>query len=313
MRAMSRPAPSDGSVSNLAAALGRGWAVMAEVSTPRSAGQRRLKRAIRTVGPLVDALAFPDNPGAIVHMASIAGCALALQTGIEPVLHVSCRDRTLAAIQSDVLGAHALGVRNVLVITGDDPRDRELRPYAPVWQVRAPEALAALDELRRTGGPDARRAGPVPLCLGGAAQPEAAREAQLAHLQRKARGGTDFLVTQLVTDVEAFGSWMRAYREGLGRSAPPVLAGIGLLRSARTVDFLNRGVSGICIPDNWRRDLTGSGDPDTYAVERAAEMIAGVRKIEGVGGVHLITLGWHRGVQHLAQSGALVAGTRAPR
>jgi methylenetetrahydrofolate reductase (NADPH) len=300
-------------VSNLAAALGRGWAVVAEVSTPRSAGRRRLESAIQTVGPLVDALAFADNPGAIVHMASIAGCALALQAGIEPVLHVSCRDRTLAGIQSDVLGAHVLGVRNVLVITGDDPRDRELRPYAPVWQVRAPEALAALDELRRTGGPDARRPAPVPLWLGGAAQPEAPREAHFAHLQRKSRGGADFFVTQLVTDVEAFGRWMRAYRAVLGGTAPSVLAGIGLLRSARTVDFLNRGVSGIRIPDSWRSDLTGSGDPDTYAVERAAAMIAGVREIEGVGGVYLITLGWHRGVQHLAQSGALAAEGRARR
>ena len=92
-----------------------------------------------------------------------------------------------------------------------------------------------------------------------------------------------------------------------------MLAGIGLLRSARTVDFLNRGVSGIRIPDSWRRDLTGSGDPDTYAVERAATMIAGVREIDGVCGVHLITLGWHRGVQHLAQRGSLAAGERARR
>ncbi len=255
-----------------------------------------MRRAIETAGPPVDAITFPDNPGAIVHMAPIAGCRLAIEAGVEPVMHVATRDRTLAAIQSDALAAYALGVRNLFVITGDDPRRRADRPYDPVWQARAPEAL---DELRRSGGPDARRPRPAPLLLAAAADPYERPAPQFARLAAKARAGADVFVTQLVTDPDAFRAWAHDYAEALGPQARPLLVGIGVIRSPQTLDFLNRGVLGGHLSGEWRDQLARAEDPEASAIERAAATIDAVRTAPRVHGVYLITLGWSDAVPRL--------------
>jgi methylenetetrahydrofolate reductase (NADPH) len=247
----------------------------------------------------VDAITFPDNPGAIVHMAPIAGCRLAIEAGVEPVMHLATRDRTLAAIQSDALAAYALGVRNLFVVSGDDPRRRVVRPYEPVWQGRAPEALKALDELRRSGGPDARRPRPAPLLLGAAADPYEPQARQFSHLAAKARAGADVFVTQLLSDPDTFRVWACDYVDALGPLARPLLVGIGVIRSPKTLEFLNTGVLGGRLSGEWRDHLARAQDPEASAIQRAAATIDAVRTVPLVRGVYLITLGWPDAVPRL--------------
>ena len=102
-----------------------------------------------------------------------------------------------------------------------------------------------------------------------------------------------------VIDPESLAAWMRAYHDALGDWARPVLAGIGIIRSPRTVDFLNRRAAGIRVPEAWRDELATSSDPEALAVARAAELVAAVREVPGVCGVHLTALGWYAGLPRL--------------
>jgi methylenetetrahydrofolate reductase (NADPH) len=232
-------------------------------------------------------------------MAPIAGCCLASAAGIEPVMAMSCRDRGLRAIQSDAMAAHALGVRNLIVISGDAPRRRSGGDRRAGQPVESPEALRVLDRLRRLGGPAGRRERPLPLLLGATADPAQPPERHFARLSRKVRNGADLLVTQLVTDPQAFAAWMRAYRDALGPLARPVLVGVGLFRSPRTIDSLNRRAIGVRIPQAWRDQLAASADPESYAIAAAVELVGAVRQIPAVHGAYLVALGWYAGLQRL--------------
>ena len=139
----------------------------------------------------------------------------------------------------------------------------------------------------------------MPLLLGGTADPNQPLEPQLPQLAKKAQEGADCLVTQMIADPDALAGWIAAYRDALGRCARPLLVGIGLIRSSRTVDFLNRRALGIRVPEAWRDELATASDPEALAVTRAADLVTAVREIPGVCGVYLSALGWRAGILRL--------------
>jgi methylenetetrahydrofolate reductase (NADPH) len=229
-----------------------------------------------------------DGSRAVMRMSSLALCRLLLDAGIEPVLQMTCRDRNRIALQADLLGAHALGIRNLLCLTGDPVRAGDQPAARPVNELEAVRLLqlvarcnAGLDPVQGEL-PD----GPTLLFAGAAADPQSpSRSGLVARVRRKQAAGARFLQTQMVMDEAA----LRRFVEEV--TAPldlPVLAGVFLLKSARNARFINRVVPGACIPEALITRLEGAADPSAEGVAIAAEQVAAYRDIAQ--GVHLMAI-----------------------
>ena len=270
-----------------ALAQGR-FAVTAEVTPPRGGDAGRSIAAARALGPLVDAVNITDGSRAVMRMSSLAVCKLLLEAGIEPVLQMTCRDRNVIALQSDLLGAHALGIRNLLCLTGDPVRAGDQPAARPVNELESVRLLQLAHRFNRSEDPVQ---GPLPdggtdLFLGAAADPQSPSWSGLAsRVRRKHAAGARFLQTQMVMDTQA----LRRFVEEL--TAPldlPVLAGVFLLKSAKNARFINRVVPGACIPEAIIERLEGSADPAAEGIAIAAEQVVAYREIAQ--GVHLMAI-----------------------
>ena len=223
-----------------------------------------------------------------MRMCPLAVCRLLLDEGVEPVLQMACRDRNRIALQSDLLGAHALGLRNLLCLTGNPVRAGDQPEVRPVNELESVRLLQLVAQLNR--GED-----PVEGCLpdggtaffaGAAADPQSLSWSGLkARLRRKRESGARFVQTQMVTDIQA----LRRFVEEI--AAPldlPVLAGVFLLKSARNALFINRVVPGANIPESLIDRLATAKDPALEGVEIAAEQVASY--LEVTQGVHLMAI-----------------------
>jgi methylenetetrahydrofolate reductase (NADPH) len=273
-----------------------GFAVTAEIGPPRGAGTDSITRAAAILRGWVDAVNVTDNQGANVRMASWAGSLAAAAAGLEPVMQMTCRDRNRIALQSDLLGACALGIRNILVMTGDHPGFGDHPAAKPVFDLDSVNLLWTLRTMRDDGVLlSGRRLDPPPACFLGAVEnpfaPPAAFRAE--RLGKKVAAGAQFVQTQFVFDVPAFVSWMTQVRDlGLDRQVY-VLAGVGAVRSRRALDYLRDKVPGVCVPDDIYRGLRAV-PADRFAAEGvrlAAGIVRQVREIPGVAGVHLLSGG----------------------
>jgi len=270
-----------------ALAAGR-FAITAEVTPPRGGDAGRALAAASALRGLVHAVNVTDGSRAVMRMSSLAMCKLLLEAGIEPVLQMTCRDRNRIALQADLLGAHALGIRNLLCLTGDPVRAGDQPAARPVNELEAVRLLqlvarcnAGLDPVQGEL-PD----GPTLLFAGAAADPQSpSRSGLVARVRRKQAAGARFLQTQMVMDEAA----LRRFVEEV--TAPldlPVLAGVFLLKSARNARFINRVVPGACIPEALITRLEGAADPSAEGVAIAAEQVAAYRDIAQ--GVHLMAI-----------------------
>ena len=270
-----------------ALAAGR-FAITAEVTPPRGGDAGRALAAASALRGLVHAVNVTDGSRAVMRMSSLAVCKLLLEAGIEPVLQMTCRDRNRIALQADLLGAHALGIRNLLCLTGDPVRAGDQPAARPVNELEAVRLLqlvarcnAGLDPVQGEL-PD----GPTLLFAGAAADPQSpSRSGLVARVRRKQAAGARFLQTQMVMDEAA----LRRFVEEV--TAPldlPVLAGVFLLKSARNARFINRVVPGACIPEALITRLEGAADASAEGVAIAAEQVAAYRDIAQ--GVHLMAI-----------------------
>jgi methylenetetrahydrofolate reductase (NADPH) len=273
-----------------------GFAVTAEISPPRGASTDPIAKAAAPLRGWVDAVNVTDNQGSNVRMASWAGSLAVLAAGLEPVMQMTGRDRNRIALQSDLLGASALGIRNVLVMTGDHPRSGDHPGARPVFDLDSTALLAALRAMRDDGVLLSGRAvDPPPDCFLGAVENPFAPPATdpAGRLGEKVAAGAQFVQTQFTFDLPAFGRWMARVRDlGLDRRCH-ILAGVGAVRSRRGLDFIRAKVPGVYVPDEVYRRLR-SVPADRTAAEGArlaAEIIEQVRAIPGVAGVHLLTAG----------------------
>jgi len=264
------------------------FAITAEVTPPRGGDASRALEAACALRGLVHAVNVTDGSRAVMRMSSLALCRLLLDAGIEPVLQMTCRDRNRIALQADLLGAHALGIRNILCLTGDPVRAGDQPAARPVNELESVRLLqlvgrcnAGLDPVQGDL-PD----GPTQLFAGAAADPQSASWSGLiARVRRKQAAGARFLQTQMVMDTTAL---QRFVEEVTGPLGLPVLAGVFLLKSARNARFINRVVPGACIPEALIERLEGASDPAAEGVQIAAEQVAAYRGIAQ--GVHLMAI-----------------------
>ena len=236
----------------------------------------------------VHAVNVTDGSRAVMRMSSLAVCRLLQDSGLEPVLQMACRDRNRIALQADLLGAHALGLRNLLCLTGDPVRAGDQLDARPVNEFDSVKLLQQVRSFNQ--GVDPRDGdladGPTALFAGCAADPQSRSWSGLTRrLQRKHEAGARFVQTQMVMDAAAL---ERFQRELASPMQLPVLAGVFLLKSARNAHFINRMVPGACIPDALIERLDRAADPAMEGIAIAAEQVK--RYLNIVQGVHLMAV-----------------------
>ena len=265
-----------------------GFAVTAEVMPPRGGDLAATLAVARPLRGLVHAVNVTDGSRAVMRMCSLAVCRRLLDEGIEPVLQLACRDRNRIALQADLLGAHALGIRNLLCLTGDPVRAGDQPGTRPVNELEAVRLLQLVQQFN--GGQDPVQGelpdGPTDLFAGAAADPQSASWSGLkSRLLRKKQAGARFVQTQMVMDAEALKRFVGDLAAPLDL---PVLAGVFLLKSARNAAFINRVVPGANIPQAVIDRLAAAPDPAAEGIAIAAEQVGAYLQIAQ--GVHLMAI-----------------------
>ena len=288
-----------------------GFAVTAELAPPDSADPEDVYRRARVFDGHVDAINATDGSGANCHMSSIAVCALLTRVGYAPIMQISCRDKNRIAIQGDILGAAAMGVANMLCLSGDGVQAGDHPQAKPVFDLDAISLLGIArglrDEHRFESGRKITFAPRV--FLGAAENPSVPPLAQRAlRLAKKAEAGAQFIQTQYVYDVPLFAAFMRQV-EDLGLTGRVfVLAGLGPLRSAKAAEWMRAHVPGVHIPDSVIARLKGATDQALEGRNLCVDLIQQVRAIAGVHGVHVMAYRQEESVAEVIERSGVLAG-----
>lgn len=273
----------------LAQALASGQlTVTAEVTPPRGGDVTRTLQAASSLKGLVHAVNVTDGSRAVMRMSSLAVCRILLDNGIEPVLQMTCRDRNRIALQADLLGAHALGIPNVLCLTGDPVRAGDQPDSRPVNELESVRLLRLVSSLNAGEDPveGLLPDGATNLLCGAAADPHTGNWGALAsRVRKKWEAGARFMQTQMVMHPDALKRFVEEITAPLGL---PVLAGVFLLKSARNAMFINRVVPGAAIPQALIDRLAAASDPAAEGIAIAAEQVCCYSKISQ--GIHLMAV-----------------------
>jgi methylenetetrahydrofolate reductase (NADPH) len=293
------------------------FAVTAELNPPDSADPQEVYDAALVLSEVCDAINATDASGANCHMSSVAVCALLTRAGYEPVMQVSCRDRNRIAIQGDVLGAAAMGVHNVLCLTGDDVTVGDQPGAKRVFDLDSIQLLRTIATLRDHGVflSGRRLSSPPRLFLGAACNPFAPPfEWRPQRLAKKVEAGADFIQSQYCFDVPRLAAFMQRARDlGLPERVF-FLVGVGPLRSERAAEFMRRRVPGVYIPDEVVERLRKAPGPQKRAEGKriCVEIIQQVREIEGVHGVHLMAYRQEELVAEIVREAGLIPRPARP-
>ncbi|MDH3932780.1 MAG: methylenetetrahydrofolate reductase [Chromatiales bacterium] len=290
------------------------FAVTAEISPPDSADAGDVYERAALFDGSVDAINATDGSGAHCHMSSVGMCSLLTRHGYAMVMQVSARDRNRIAIQGDVLGAAAMGVSNILCLSGDSVEVGDHPQAKPVFDVDSLSMLKMIrgmrDDAQFLSGRKLTR--PPNVFLGAAANPFAPPLDYRPHrLAKKVAAGAQFVQTQYCFDMEIFRRFMQRVRDAGTHEKVFILAGVGPLASARSAEWIRSNVPGVHIPDAVIKRLQGAEDQKKEGVKICVDMISELQEIEGVHGVHIMAFRQeHRVAEIVERSGAL--GNRKP-
>ncbi len=284
------------------------FAVTAEIGPPKSASAESVRHHAKLMRGSADAFNLTDNQTAMSRMSSIACAAVLIQEGLEPVVQMTCRDRNRIAMQSDILGASALGVRNVLCISGDHQTFGNMKEAKNVYDVDSVQELMILRKMRDEGrlwSGDALEVAPE-LFLGAAANPFADPfEFRVARLAKKVKAGADFVQTQSIYDMERFERWMELVRAKGLHERVHIIAGVMPLKSHKVALYMKNKVAGMIVPDAVVDRLKNAKDPKEEGVRLCVEQIEHLRTIEGVQGVHIMAMAWEEKVPEIVRRAGL--------
>lgn len=288
-----------------------GFAVTTEIAPPDSADPAEVYERAAMFDGYVDAINATDGSGANCHMSSVGICSLLTRRGYAMVMQVSCRDRNRIAIQGDVLGASAMGVANILCLTGDGVQSGDHPQAKPVFDLDSMSTLEMLRDMRDNSRFMSGRmiASPPQVFLGAAANPFAEPfDIRPLRLARKISAGAQFIQTQYCFDIDMFSRYMARVRElGLHEKAH-ILAGVGPLSSARSAEWIRANVAGVHIPDSIIRRLRGATDQACEGVNICTEMIHQVREIEGIHGIHIMAYKQEHRVAEIVETTGILQG-----
>ena len=269
------------------------FAITAELNPPDSANAEDVNRAAMILAGICDGINAVDASGANCHMSSMAICALLTRVGYEPVYQISCRDRNRIAIQGDILGAAAMGVRNLLCITGDDVSAGDQPEAKPVFDFDSIQLLRTARMMRdeHVFLSGRKISTPPDLFLGAAANPfSPPYDWRPKRLAKKIAAGAQFIQTQYCFDIKRFKEYMRQVRDMGLHEQVYILAGVGPLRSYGAANFMRTKVPGVIIPDKImeRLEKTPKKLQQAEGKKICTEIIQQVREIKGVSGVHIM-------------------------
>lgn len=285
------------------------FAVTAEAGPPKGANPKIITKKADNLKSCCDAVNVTDNQTAIVRMCSLAGCVLLKQQGVDPVMQMVTRDRNRIALQSDVLGAVALGIGNILCLSGDHQKFGNHPTAKGVFDIDSIQLIATLKNIRDNkkfiSGDDVTSE--VPIFIGAAENPFADPfEFRVMRLAKKIKAGVDFIQTQGVYDVPKFTKWMKMVTDrGLDKQVH-ILAGIIPLRSAGMAKTMRDGVAGISIPDWIITRLEQAKNAKEESIKITLEIIQQVQAINGVHGIHIMAVGWEDIVPELVSKAGLM-------
>jgi methylenetetrahydrofolate reductase (NADPH) len=270
------------------------FSITAEIGPPMSANADFVRKSAQELLGIVDAANVTDNQTAIVRMSSIAASCLINGQGIEPIVQMTCRDRNRIAIQSDILGAYALGLRNLLCLSGDHQIFGNHPESKNVYDIDSIQLLRAMRKMKEekvfmSGKPTKV---PAEFFLGATANPFAdPEELQLIRLHKKIEAGAQFIQTQAIYDIDQFEAWMEKVRsKGLHKKAY-ILAGILVNKSLKSLEMTKK-VAGMKVPDELIERMRNASSYEEEGVNIALELIDKLKKIEGISGIHIMAVGW---------------------
>lgn len=264
------------------------FATTVEYNPPKGTDVAAIMDNAKALVGKVHGVNVTDNTAAILRAGSLSVCRLLYEMGHDPVMQMTCRDRNRLAIQSDLLSAHILGIRNMLCLTGDYPTVGDHKDAKPVYDldsIGVMQVIHSLNQGKDLAGHTLQ--GPTDLYIGAAVTPEQdPRGPMLAKFEAKVNAGTKFFQTQAFYDVEKFLSFMQAVR----KFPVKVLAGILVLRSAKMAEFMNANIPGIDVPQALIDELRAAGDERALdvGVQIAVRTIKAVRA--HCDGVHIMAI-----------------------
>lgn len=288
------------------------FVVTGELGPPKGTDTEVVKKKAELLKGNVDAFNITDNQTAVVRMSSIATAALVVQMGCEPIMQMVCRDRNRIAMQSDLIGANALGIKNMLCLSGDHQTFGN-QPYCKnVFDIDSIQLLEVVKRMRddkKILDVDDEMEGEFKMFIGAAANPFAEPfEFRPYRLKKKVEAGVDFIQTQCIYDMKMFKEWMKVVRDlGLHEKCK-ILAGVTPLKSGGMTRYMANNVAGIIIPDEIINRMVGApkGQGAEEGIKICCEQIQELRDIEGIAGIHLMAIEWEHRVHEIVERAGLL-------
>jgi methylenetetrahydrofolate reductase (NADPH) len=296
--------------SNLERLLKRGeFVVTSELGPPRGASREVVEKKAEILKGNADAFNLTDCQTAMVRLSSIAAGAILINMGMEPVVQMTCRDRNRIAIQSDILGAAALGMKNLLCLTGDHQCFGDHPDAKGVFDVDSIQLLDIVRQMRddrRFQSGEELKAEPR-LFLGAAENPFADPfKFRAMRLAKKITAGTDFIQTQIIYNIKKFEEWMNIVRDmGLHKKVF-ILAGVTPVRSLGMARYMKNNVPGMDVPEEIIKRLEGAEKKKAEGINICLDIIEQLRKIEGVSGIHIMAIEWEEIVPEIVERAGLL-------
>lgn len=267
--------------------------ITAEISPPKGTDTTAMLKDASLIKEIVDAINITDNQRAVMSMSPATACSILQSKGFETIMHLTCRDRNRIALQSELLGASALGIHNILVMSGDHPTKGDHEGAKPVYDLDSVHLLGLIRKLNSGFDFSGNRLeGRTDFCAGAVTNTEI-NELALTKLEKKIKMGARFIQTQAVFDTDCFSEFMDKIESKLQGSFKKVkiIAGIIPLKSEKSARFLNKNIAGIRIPEDIIKQMRIARNPEALGMEIAAGLIKELRGM--CGGVHIMPMGSH--------------------
>ncbi len=273
-----------------------------EIGPPKGIQTQALLEDAELIRGRVDGINVTDLQSSVMRLGSLAVCALLKQKGFEPIFQITCRDRNRLALQSDLLSAAALGIENVLILTGDHTTLGDHPEAKPVFDLDSVQLLQVAKKLQEGFDMKGNKLEGIPpkFCLGAVVNPGAdPLEPQIIKMEKKIEAGAEFFQTQAVYDIKTFENFLSKIKH----LKTTILGGIVLLKSAGMARFMNKNVSGVFVPDSLIKEMEETKDKQAKSVEIASRLIKELRPM--CQGVHIMPIGWNKIVPKVLEASGL--------
>jgi methylenetetrahydrofolate reductase (NADPH) len=281
------------------------FALTVEVGPPKGSNPDIIKKKGEILRKCADAFNVTDNQTAVVRMSSMASCFILQKMNLEPIMQITCRDRNRIALQSDVLGASAIGIKNILCLTGDHQSLGNHPESKGVYDIDSVQLIKIIKNMRDNGifqNNDKILYGKPNIFIGAVANPFADPfEYRVDRLEKKVEAGVNFIQTQSVFNIDKFNKWIDEVRsKGIDKKVY-ILAGISPLKSLKMTNRMKYHVPGVDIPEHIVKRMEKAKDPQKEGFDIALESINKIKKINGIHGMHITALFWENIIPSLCK------------